>query len=433
VNPHLARALVLLETSRPALAEQEARLAILEDQQNPFAYGVLANCLAEQEKFEEATAAAQDAVGADPNEWYGHYSLARILLLRHRPKDAVVPVLLAKELCPFSADVASLESTINFQLERWNDALAAADRGLSIDAEHVGCRNMRSMSLMRLGRYAEAQATAHGTLADAPEDEMTHATAGWNYLHQGNHKKALEHFAESLRLDPNFEYAQIGMLEAMKAKNPLFRTLVTFNLKMSQFTSNARWGILLGGYFAYRVALSQTRNNPTLAPYLMPLVALYMIFALWTWIGPPLADLSLRTNRLGRLALPPDRRRASTLFGLLAILSLAAVGIWKTTGEIGLRETSIFLAVLAVLAPCTFRCEPGWPRMLMGLYSLAFGAGAAVFLGAYILGRWAETHGQMDTARACVRVLLGIDDLFGTALLIGVFGCSFLMTVVPKR
>jgi Tfp pilus assembly protein PilF len=76
------------------------------------------------------------------------------------------------------------------------------ERGLERSPEDVPCTNMRAMALVRLNRRDEAGATIATALARNPEIAFSHANQGWTLLHQGDHRRAIEHFREALRLDP---------------------------------------------------------------------------------------------------------------------------------------------------------------------------------------------------------------------------------------
>ena len=65
------------------------------------------------------------------------------------------------------------------------------------------------------------------TLSLDAEDATSHANLGWTLLHQGNLKKAEEHFREALRLDPELELARLGAIETLKSKVPVGKCGIT--------------------------------------------------------------------------------------------------------------------------------------------------------------------------------------------------------------
>src|SRR6185436_9021657 len=112
----------------------------------------------------------------------------------------------------------------------------------------------------------------------APENAFTHANQGWTYLNKGEPKKALEHFRESLRLDPANEWARHGIVEALKARNIIYAVMLKYFLWMARLSRGARWGIILGGYFGIQLLASMARSNPAIAPWILPLRILYITF-----------------------------------------------------------------------------------------------------------------------------------------------------------
>jgi hypothetical protein len=89
-------------------------------------------------------------------------------------------------------------------------------------------------------------------------------------------------------------------------------------------------------------------SNPSFAPYIWPVLAVYIAFALLTWIGVPLANLLLRLSRYGRYALSRHQRIGSNFFGLhLLLLALCAGMFFWRGGE--LWATAALVAALMVL------------------------------------------------------------------------------------
>src|SRR5206468_3894993 len=147
----------------------------------------------------------------------------------------------------------------------------AAEQGLQLDPEHVGCANLRAMAMVKLGRKAEAGATIDAALAKNPDNALTHANQGWTLLEKGDAKKALEHFCEALRLDPENAWARHGIVEALKARNLIYAVMLKYFLWMSKLSRQAQWAIILIGYFGNQMLGSMARTNPRLAPWVLPL------------------------------------------------------------------------------------------------------------------------------------------------------------------
>ena len=182
------------------------------------------------------------------------------------------------------------------------------------------------MALTKLGRQSEAVASTDELFAHDADNPMAHTNKGWALLHQGKPREALDHFREALRIAPTYEYAQQGIVEALKARNPIYRWMLAYFLWMARLSNAARWGVIIGGYFGAKFLSGLARNNPEWAPWIMPFTMLYLVFVLLTWFAYPLFNLLLRFNKFGRYALSRDQRRASNWFGLcLAVFVVAVV------------------------------------------------------------------------------------------------------------
>jgi hypothetical protein len=227
------------------------------------------------------------------------------------------------------------------------------------------------MALTKLGRTGEAGLTLEEALAQDPEDALTHANMGWNALYERDRTRALEHFREALRLDPELDHARAGMVEALKARNPLYGLMLRYFLWMSTLSGKVQWAIIIGGYLGYRFLGKLATDRPDLAPYIRPVLVVYVVFALLTWIAAPLFNLLLRFNRYGRYALSRDQRRGSTLVGVLLVPALAGLIAWLITDNALALLAAGYFGFLLLPASAIFACDAGWPRTGMVLYTLA--------------------------------------------------------------
>ena len=93
---------------------------------------------------------------------------------------------------------------------------------------------------------------------------------------QGNPLKAMEHFREALRLDPEMEWARAGIVEAMKARNFVYRWMLAYFLWMARLDSRVRWGLVIGAPGGEQPHLAAGGGRtPALAPLLLPILFAY--------------------------------------------------------------------------------------------------------------------------------------------------------------
>ncbi len=378
MGEHLLRGMMLLEQSRPDLAEAEFRQELLESPSNPHAHAYLALCLAGREKLDEATEEARQAIAAAPDLAFAHHIHGAVLRDRNRFDEAASAAEEAIRLEPEEASYHGLLAQVRLDQRRWPSALESAERGLALDPEDTHCRNLRSVALMQLGRKDEARQAADGTLARKPEDSMSHTTRGWTLLDEGRAKEALEHFREALRLRPGNEWARQGIVEALKARHFVYRWMLRYFLWMGKLSRRAQWMIILGFPIGLNLLRGLAGDHPALVPLVTPISIAYTTFAILTWIANPVYTLLLRLSRFGRLALSPDQVAMSNCVGFCFLGAFASIGLWWYAGaEYGLLGV-VFFALMIPPVAGIYHCDRGWPRAAMaGLAGVIAAAGVA--------------------------------------------------------
>ena len=366
---NIQRGLHLYQLSRYPEAEGEFRQAVGIDPNNAYTRAMLALTLSHQERFDEAEREIGEALKLDPGEAFVHYARAFVLDDRRRYPEAEKAILEAISFEPEDADFYALLAQVRLNQKKWAVALEAAETGLQVDSEHVGCTNLRAMALVRLGRKEEAGLTIDAALAKNPENSVTHANQGWTLLHAGQHEKALEHFRESLRLDPENEWARQGIIEALKARNFLYAWLLKYFLWMGRLSTNMQWGVILIGLFGMRALRALEKSNPALAPYIFPIQILYLLFVFLTWTADPLFNLLLRMNKFGRMVLNREEIVASNWVGAFVAIALVSLAL-GVAGWGGFSMGALVFGFSVLPLAAVFKCQPGWPRFAMSAYTV---------------------------------------------------------------
>ncbi len=380
------RGIVLLQQGRYDLADREFRRELSEDPDNPMVHAWLALCLSQRDEDKEALREADEAVRTGPDLAFCHYVRGVALNALDRQAEAEAAALEAIRLDPDDADYPGLLASIAMGRRRWSEALAAAERGLALDPEHAGCMNLRAMALVQLGRKAEAAAALGSALADDPENAVTHANQGWALLHRGEHVKALDHFRESLRLDPDLEWARAGMIEALKARFAIYRVMLAFFLWMGRQSRVAQWVVILGFIFGRKILADLQERYPGLAPFITPILALSFGFLLMTWISSPLFNLALRFNKFGRMALSREQKVESSWVGGCFLLAASAFAVNLVTGNaLAFLAMSYFGLLLLPLAMTFHQSRPG-PRRLAAAYTGGLAVVGVLPVGMIVMG-----------------------------------------------
>lgn len=402
ISAHRERGWLLARQGRHELAEREYRLALAQDPHDAETHALLAMVLAEQEtRRREALEEAHAAVGLAPDDPFPHYAEAHVHIEAERWDDARRAAEEAIRIDPDAPEHYVMLSAAHLGRRRWAEALEAADEALSIDPTHTGATNLRATALVHLGRKDEAGATLMGALARNPESSHTHANQGWALLHRGDRTAALNHFREALRLDPESEWAREGLAEAMKARNPLYAAMLRYFLWMNRLPARTRWMVLLGGWFGYRIVRGTAESNPSLAPWLMPLMVAYIAFVLLSWTAPQIFNAVLLASRDGRYVLSPEQRRSGAFMaagaGAAVVLTAAALA----TREGWLQMGALVFAAMLIPLAATFHGPRGRPTRVMSIVTIGLYAMAALAL---VLG----AQGIAEANAASSIVLLGV-------------------------
>ena len=428
---HHDRALLLFQQRRYPDAERELRAALAQDPDDPRLHALLALCLSQQNRLTDASAEADQAVGLGPDMPFTHYVRGTILHDRHRLDEAEPAARQAIALDPNNPEFRWLLGAILFDRRNWAGALETADAGLAADAEHAGCVNLRAMALVKLGRKVEAGAAIDDALARDPDNPATHANRGWTLLHQGEHRRALDHFREALRLDPNMEWARAGIVEALKARHLVYRVMLRYFLWTASLSAQAQWFILIGGYVGYQILRQVSASNPAIAPFTMPLIIGYVVFAVMTWLADPLFNLMLRLSRFGRLALSKRQTWASNVLGLLLLAAVTSAIFGVAGGGYPCYLLAALFGLLTVPASGCFRLAPGWPTMVMVAGTCVLAAVGFTVAGlSFVIDRSGpDDLGVLPLARTA----RDLSNAFLWGFLISQFGYSYLRGIQPPR
>mgnify|MGYP001795665148 CR=1 FL=1 len=383
MSTYIAQAQLLMQRDRYDEAIAILQRGLGQNPEDGMAHALLGACLCELERYPEAREALGEAVRLTPDSYFPHLLLGHVYLGQDKLIDARRSADEAIRLSPERAELFALRAQIEARAEHWPEALRWADRGLARDPEHVGCANLRGMVLTQRGRRDEAREASNRSLAADPNDPTSHANQGWQLLHPNRPKEALSHFKEALRLEPGHEWAKAGLVEALKARNPIYRGLLGYILWMARRDGRTRMWLIIGGYLVYRLLLVVSREVPDLRPWLWPIIGAYIGFVLLTWVGVPLFNLIVRLNPHGRNALDKQSRISSDWFGGFALAGLiAALVAWAVGWSFG-YALGAYLGVLAVTSGLSLMLDDAGARrnhLIVGGINAAVGAVALTCL-----------------------------------------------------
>jgi Tfp pilus assembly protein PilF len=264
------------------------------------------------------------ALALDPLDPHVHVVKAWILIALKRPRQALAAGAEAVRLDPGSDNAWAAQALAHLQLENWAEAEQAARQALEIDPENADAANALGEALRIQGRRAETAAHVAARLAKDPLDARSHASAGWAALQAGDRDRAEQHFVEALRLEPNQAWARQGLVEAFKARSPLYRAHLSYAFTMQRLNEKYRWAFLIGLVVGVRFL------RLVLGPIGILIAILYFLFVFWTFLASAVANCLLLLDRRAQLALDRGQRWEGAtvgyaLFGGLLILIIAVL------------------------------------------------------------------------------------------------------------
>ena len=115
---------------------------------------------------------------------------------------------------------------------------------------------------------------------------------------------------------PENNNAKAGLVQGLKARYLFYRIFLMYAFWIGNLKGKLQWAVILGFYFGSKILRMIASENPALEPFITPIIILYSLFALSTWIITPSSNLFLRLNVYGRYALTEEEIKSSNLVGL---------------------------------------------------------------------------------------------------------------------
>lgn len=317
-NIRFERAYQLYQVKRYKDAIKYLKDSIQTDPNDYDSKSLLIKCYLEIEDYDLAKQHNELLIKENPNDPDLFYN--RALISRIKDDDESFNAINeAIRLEPYEPAYFGFKGLLYLEKKEYQKGLGSANEGLSLNPNHVLCLNVRAQVLTKLDKKQEAQITIENTLRQDPEGSFSHANVGWVQLEQGNHKKAMEHFKEALKNDPNSRFAKDGMIEAIKAKNFVYRLYLKYAFWISNMKSKNQWFFIIGIYLLYRFLVKsvQLSNYPFLAVFI---IIPYMLFALGAWIIQPMSNAILLFHSYGKYLLDKEGKQSGVLFFACLVL-----------------------------------------------------------------------------------------------------------------
>jgi len=277
------------------------------------------------------------------------------------------------QLNPYNAEFYGLLAYVLLQTKEFSQALEKANEGLAIEGDNITCLNARSVALNKLKQTDAAIETMQSALAQDPDNEMTHATIGWNLLEKGRHKKAMGHFLEALRIHPNYDSARSGLKEALKSKVPPYRWLLQYSFWIQNKGKKWQTFLPIALYIVFRILIyiSSEANQGSLV---WLLGGLYILLVVTSWTINSIANFFLLFNRVGKYALTVSEKwtAITSVAALVSGLVLVGVSLALPTATNSAYSESLLIGGVVLLSlalplsalqyPLNLRSISGWRK-----------------------------------------------------------------------
>jgi len=319
-------------------------------------------------KLDQAEDLINQALALSPDDDQLYYYAARVALLKHQFDKAESLLQQAIQMDPACAPYYAFLSSIKLSRKKYQEALNIAEQALDLEPDNIVALNTRSTALLKLDRREESFKTIEGALHEDPNNAYTHTNYGWALLEKGDPKKALGHFREALRNNPDWTHAQMGMIEALKARYVVYRLFLKYSFWINNLAAKFQWAFIVGFYLLTRSLDSIAENNPALGPYLQPMVFLLAFMAFSTWVITPISNLFLRLNTFGRHLLSEREKKSSNFVGASLLLFVLATAGYFTIGGDPLFLLAVF--GFTMMVPLSVMFSPSRYKNALLIYAL---------------------------------------------------------------
>jgi tetratricopeptide (TPR) repeat protein len=349
VSTQIQRGLHLSNVRRFPEAEAAFKEALSGDPENDFALHHLAIAQYHQGGREaDALETIRQAVRVAPND-SDHHALAALLTAEtENPKAGLAHADEAIRLDPSSPMAFFARAQLLLALRRLPEAEEAARAALRWDPNHGGAATVLSHALRMQGRTAENADQIAGMLERDPEDDAHHAAAGWNALQAGKYQDAQTHFREALRLNPQSEFAREGLVEAFRARSPIYRAYLRWALWMQAKSEKSQLAVIIGLYVIAR--FSRKLFSGPYWPVAALITGFYFLFALWMHVARGVGNFMLLWDPFARLALRRAEKMEAWLVGGFIMVAIP-LGV---TGAILMNTALLVLAGTLIAAALPF-------------------------------------------------------------------------------
>lgn len=309
----LSKAKILIRQGKFDKAERILKHVLSVDGNHIEALIFLAEVYFQQEKLNKSLDLVNQSIGLNPENPRAFYIKSRIFYWYSNLEEAEKFIRQSIRLHPYNAIYFSLLANIQTSQKKFKQALENANQALDIDPENLYALNVRSLALIKLNKKKDAFESYKVALCEEPNNANTHANYAWSLLEKDSHKLALDHFKEALRIDPENKRAQVGVLEAIKAKKLIYRVFLKYRFFMDKQPIIIRVIAFIVLYIIFGLFGSLEEYDAALKPLseMVTILLAVIIFSFWSF--RPVSDLFLLFSPYKQLLLSNTEKFRSNL------------------------------------------------------------------------------------------------------------------------
>ena len=176
----------------------------------------LSRVLALRGAFEDAVAAAREAVSLDPSGAAAREQLASLFVDLGDAASLEPIVRLMERRDPERSETLYHAAALHFLHQEYTEAAALGERAAARDPNDARTHNLLGAAYGSLGRMDRARRSFLASVRANPRDAVTHVNLGFLELQSANWDMAARHFAEALTLDATSTAALTGLADALE-------------------------------------------------------------------------------------------------------------------------------------------------------------------------------------------------------------------------
>lgn len=289
----LNQALSFMQRGQNAQAINTLKEILAEEPNNAQSHGLLALCLLNDKRIYAAEYEVQLGLNNDAQLPFLHNTLAKIKLLKNKPKSALLHCDDALRLDPNDVDSVLLKAEIFSSLNNNNETINCINDAAKIEPDNIEINLAYGSYYFNKGNINKAELYAIEAIQQDAQNIDAIILLGRIKLKQSNYEEALNLAKFAIIQNPDSE-AALKLFCDIKVKQNLFLGLWwRFNSKMSNMSPIKSAIILISMFltFNFLSQIMQDLDFPTIAKTIS---YGWLLFVIYSWVGAPMYKNKLK-------------------------------------------------------------------------------------------------------------------------------------------